>query len=112
MGAQNFFWMQHCPHQDEPSFEVKSSLNKVKVYTKQMNKNGELLRLLQKCLLEPNPAILGWLICGALRDLVPFLPFKKREKHPRMSVNFSKVASLKPATFLKLTLLHGCFSRS
>ena len=33
------------------------------------------------------------MICGALRDLVPFAQFKKREKHPRRSVNFSKVAS-------------------
>ena len=24
-------------------------------------------------------------ICGALRDLVPFVQFKKREKHPRRS---------------------------
>ena len=31
-------------------------------------------------------------ICGALRDLVPFVQFKKREKHPWGSVNFSKVA--------------------
>ena len=31
-------------------------------------------------------------ICGALRDLVPFAQFKKREKHLWMSVNFSKVA--------------------
>ena len=30
--------------------------------------------------------------CGALRDLVPFVQFKKREKHPSRSVNFSKVA--------------------
>ena len=37
--------------------------------------------------------------------------FKKREKHLWMSVNFSKVAGLKPATLLKLALLHGCFSR-
>ena len=29
---------------------------------------------------------------GALRDLVPFVQFKKREKHPWKSVNFSKVA--------------------
>ena len=36
-------------------------------------------------------------ICGALCDLVAFLQFKKREKHP--------------ATLLKLTLLHGDFSR-
>ena len=44
-------------------------------------------------------------ICGALRDLVPFVQFKLREKYPWRSVNFSKVAGL-----LKLTLLHGCFS--
>ena len=31
-------------------------------------------------------------ICGALRDLVAFVQFKKREKHPWRSVNFSKVA--------------------
>ena len=35
-------------------------------------------------------------ICDALRDLVPFVQFKKCEKHPWRSVNFSKV---------------GCFSR-
>ena len=35
---------------------------------------------------------------GALRDLVPFVQYKKREKHPWRSVNFSKVA------------FHGCFS--
>ena len=31
-------------------------------------------------------------ICGALRDLVLFGQFKKREKHPCGSVTFSKVA--------------------
>ena len=31
-------------------------------------------------------------ICDALRDLVPFLQLKKREKHPWRSVTFSKVA--------------------
>ena len=31
-------------------------------------------------------------ICDALRDLVAFVQFKKREKHPWRSVNFSKVA--------------------
>ena len=36
---------------------------------------------------------------------------KKREKYPWRSANFSKVAGLKPATLLNLTLLHGCFSR-
>ena len=31
-------------------------------------------------------------ICDALRDLVPLVQFKKREKHPWKSVNFTKVA--------------------
>ena len=30
--------------------------------------------------------------CDALRNLIPFVQFKKREKHPWRSVNFSKVA--------------------
>ena len=33
---------------------------------------------------------------------------KKHEKNPLRSATFSKV---KPATLLKVTLLHGCFSR-
>ena len=45
-------------------------------------------------------------ICDALRDLVPFLQFKKHEKHPWRSVNFSKVAGL-----LKLTLPLGYLLR-
>ena len=43
-------------------------------------------------------------MCDALRDLVPLVQFKKREKHPWRSVHF------KPAILLKLTLLHGCYS--
>ena len=31
-------------------------------------------------------------ISNALRDLVPFVQFKQREKHPWRSVTFSKVA--------------------
>ena len=31
-------------------------------------------------------------ICNVLRDLVPFVQFPKREKHPLSSVTFSKVA--------------------
>ena len=30
--------------------------------------------------------------CDALRDLAPFIQFKKREKHPWRRVTFSKVA--------------------
>ena len=36
--------------------------------------------------------ILWVFICDVLRDLVPFLQFKKREKHPWRIVTFSKVA--------------------
>ena len=43
---------------------------------------------------------LGNQICDALHDLVPFAQFKKREKHPWRSVNFSKVKIL----LLKLKL--------
>ena len=52
------------------------------------------------------------IICDALRNLEPFVQFKKREKHPRSSVAFNKVAGrLKSATLLNVTLLHECFSR-
>ena len=48
-------------------------------------------------------------ICDAFHDLVPFVQFKKREKHPWRSVTFSKAAN--KGVLLKVTLLHGCFSR-
>ena len=38
------------------------------------------------------PVSLGPNICGVLRDLVLFVQPKKREKLPRRSVTFSKVA--------------------
>ena len=31
-------------------------------------------------------------ICDALGDLIPFVQFKKREKHPWRNVTFSKIA--------------------
>ena len=43
-------------------------------------------------------------ICDTLRNLVPFVKFKEWEKQPWRSVTF------RPATLLKVTLLHGCFS--
>ena len=48
-------------------------------------------------------------ICNVLRDLVPFVQFKKRETHPCRSVNFINVADQLPATLLTVTLLHGFF---
>ena len=53
----------------------------------------------QRCIKDP----IRCLWC-ALRGLVPFVQFKKREKHPWKCVTFSY-------TLLKVTLLHGCFSR-
>ena len=41
-----------------------------------------------------------------MRDLVPFIQFKKPKKHPRRNDTFSQ-----SATLLKVTLLHWCFSR-
>ena len=35
-------------------------------------------------------------ICDVLRDLVPFVQFKKREKHPQRNATFSKVKSNTP----------------
>ena len=48
-------------------------------------------------------------LCDTLRDLVAFVQFKKREKHPWKCVNVSSF-KLQPATLLKVTLLHGRFS--
>ena len=49
--------------------------------------------------------------CDILRDLVLFVQFIKCEKHPWKSVILSKVAGFYPAALLKVTILHGCFSR-
>ena len=46
-------------------------------------------------------AKLGLKICGALRDLVPFVQLKKREKYPWRSVTFSKVASFSLQLYYK-----------
>ena len=40
-------------------------------------------------------------MCDTLRDLVPLVQCKKREKHPWMIVTFRKFCSLKLANFTK-----------
>ena len=40
----------------------------------------------------PERSVKDYIICDALHDLVPFLQFKKREKHPWWSATFIKVA--------------------
>ena len=75
-----------------------------------------------------NLQMLIFILMSVLRDLVPFAQFKC-EKHPWRSVTFIKVAGFptfglnteylsllspnagKSATLLKVTLLHGWFSR-
>ena len=44
--------------------------------------------------------------CDALRNLVPFVQFKKRKKRPWRSVNFSKVAGFSNAPQILLQLIH------
>ena len=45
-------------------------------------------------------------ISNALRDLIPFVQFKKREKHPWRSVTFSKVAGQQRTTYVLLFLCY------
>ena len=45
-------------------------------------------------------------ICGALRDLVAFVQFKKPEKHPWRSVNFSNNS---PWVFFRFFKLYKCY---
>ena len=45
-------------------------------------------------------------ICDALRDLLPCIQFKKREKHPWMSVNFSTKINTPLWVFFKLFKLY------
>ena len=44
-------------------------------------------------------------ICDALRDLVPFVQFKKREKQPWKSVTFSEVAGFTTKSNTHSTIL-------
>ena len=52
--------------------------------------------------------------CDALRDLVPFAQFKKREKHSWKSVTFSKVAgfslqfNIPPGVFFTFLKFYKC----
>ena len=57
--------------------------------------------------LATNPKYYSEPKCDVLRDLVPFVQFKKRENtHGRVLI----LVKLQASTLLKLTLLQGCFS--
>ena len=51
------------------------------------------------------------IICDALRDLVPFVQFKKLEYTHEGVLLLVKLHAKSFTTLLKVTLLHGCFSR-
>ena len=53
-----------------------------------------------------NPMVYFHGKCGALLDLVAFVQFKKRKKHPWRSVNFSKVAGWSQAEHSSLGVFH------
>ena len=64
--------------------------------------------------INPNKQVTYAIICDALRALVPFVQFKKREKYPWRSVPFSKVVSLRkishifsPFNVMNLEVLKG-----
>ena len=64
--------------------------------------------------IKQNAAIYSLLIFikwDDLCDLLPFLKFKNVQKDPWRSHTFTKVAGSQLATLLKVSLLHGCFSR-
>ena len=63
-------------------------------------------KIYQKPEKKAQNGLTGIVFWEALGDLVPFEQFLKSEKQPWRSVTFSKVAS-----WLKVTLLYGCFSR-
>ena len=45
-------------------------------------------------------------ICDALRDLVPFVKFKKREKYPWRSITFSAKSNTPPLVFFTIFKLY------
>ena len=49
------------------------------------------------------------IVCDAMRDLVLFVQFKNREKHPWRSVTFSKGCRLKAFIFTKSNILPRVF---
>ena len=55
----------------------------------------------------------GYIIYDALRNSIPLVQFQNHEKYAEVLILVklqAKVYELKPATLLKVTLLHGCSS--
>ena len=55
--------------------------------------------------------VISVIIGDVLRNLVPFVQLKKRERRPWRSVTLTKFSGFSNATLPKVTLLYGCFSR-
>ena len=84
------------------NFKTQYQKHIFKIYLEKQKKKGgfallnKSLELSKLCLKIHGPITRQRAICDDLRDLVPFAQFIKREK---------------PATLLKVTLLHRCFPR-
>ena len=84
------------------NFKTQYQKHIFKIYLEKQEKKGgfvllnKSLELSKLCLKIHGPITRQIAICDVLRDLVPFVQFIKHEK---------------PATLLKVTLLHGCFPR-
>ena len=63
------------------------------------------------CIFNPFIPIFSCTICDALQDLVPFVQFEKREKHPWRSVTFSKVPGFNMQLYWKQCSSVSFFSR-
>ena len=60
-------------------------------FQRELNEDLKTIKSSNKTL-TPADKVSNMYKCGALHDFVPFVQFKKREKQPKRSINFSKVA--------------------
>ena len=73
-----------------------------------------ILRCCSMCIrgsgsLQKSGIVYDFVICDALSDLVAFLQFGKREKHPWRIVNFSTKVNTPPWVFFTFSKLYKCY---
>ena len=90
---------------------MKIILDRSQTYFEILNHFSNFGGLQFAVLLGLNPFTSFWGICGALRDLVPFVQFKKREKHPWRSVNFTNGTKSCNASHFRQRLWSRYFSK-
>ena len=96
-----------------PVFGLRKSPYSVQMRENTDQKNsafGQFLRSpgFLKSLNQTTVLVIDILICGTLRVLVPFVQFKKREKHHSWeSVTFSKVAGFSISFYAEMAKLYS-----